>query len=137
MPRGYSFQFERPGTLRIDTGGSCTVYFRPGSAGPAEGTFEFPLKIRSRLPGDRLEIRDGRKPVEEILAEWRVPREWRDYVPVLEDRRGIVGILGSRAGARDRYRPVPAAPDASIPRLAVEIEGIGPFRSIERSAEAP
>lgn len=137
IPGGYSFQFERPGTLRIDTGGSCTVYFRPGSAGPAEGTFEFPLVVRSRLPGDRIAIRDGRKPLDELLAEWKVPREWREYVPVLEDRSGIVGILGSRAGARDRYRPGPASLDASVPRLAVEIEGIGPFRSIERSAEAP
>lgn len=137
IPRGYSFQFERPGTLRIDTGGSCTVYFRPGSSGPAEGTFEFPLTIRSRLPGDRLEIRGGRKPVDEILAEWKLPRGWRDYVPILEDRRGILGILGSPAGARDRYRPGPVFLGASVPRLAVEIEGIGPFRSIERSAEAP
>ncbi len=137
FPVGYSFLFERPGTLRIDTGASCTIYFRRGSTGPEEGTFEFPLAIRTRLPGDRLAIRGGRKPLDEVLAELKVPREWRDFLPVLEDRNGIVGILGFPAGVRDRYRVGPGVSESPVPRLAVEIEGIGPFRSIERSAVAP
>lgn len=134
---GYAFLFERPGVLRIDTGGSCTVYFRPGATGPAEGTFDFPLTIRSRFPGDCVAIRGGRKYVDDILTEWKMPRGWRAFVPVLEDRRGIVGVLGSPAGFRDRFRQGPNLISASIPRLTVELEGIGPFRSIERSAKAP
>ncbi len=123
---GYSFLFERPDTLRIDTATACTVYFRAGSAGPAKGTFEFPLAVRSRLPGDWIGIRGGRKPVDEILAEWKVPPPWRERIPVLEDPRGILGILGSAAGFRDRFRPGPDAVDPSVPRLVVEIEGIAP-----------
>lgn len=134
---GYSFLFERPGALRIDPGPSCTIYFRRDSAGPAEGSFQFPLTVRSRLPGDRIAIRGGRKPLDEILTDLKVPRTWRDFVPVLEDGRGIVGVLGSAAGVRDRFRTGSDAPDSDVPRLAVELEGIGPFRSIERSAEAP
>lgn len=137
FPAGYSFHFERPGTLRIDTDASCTIYFRRGSTGPGEGTFEFPLTIRSRLPGDRLAIPGGRKPLDEVLADLKVPREWRDFLPVLEDRNGIMGVLGFPAGVRDRYRAGPGVPDPNGLRLAVEIEGIGPFRSIERSAIAP
>ncbi len=125
---GYSFLFERPGTLRIDTGGSCTVYFREGAAGPAEGTFEFPLTIRSRLPGDQLAIRGGRKPLDEVLADLSILRERRDLVPVLVDRLGIVGVLGSAAGSRNRFRPGPDPLDPSRLRLDVEITGIGPFR---------
>jgi len=125
---GYSFLFERPGTLRIDTVGSCTVYFREGTAGPAQGTFEFPLTIRSRLPGDQLDILGGRKPLDEIFADLSIRRERRDSVPVLEDRRGIVGVLGSAAGSRDRFRPGPGSLDPSLPRLEIQITGIGPFR---------
>ena len=125
---GYSFLFERPGTLRIDSGASCTVYFREDGNGPAAGTFDFPLTVRSRRPGDRLAVQGGEKRLDEILAALSIARELRDFVPILEDGRGVVGILGSAAGSRDRYRQGPDSLDPSLPRLCVEIAGIGPFR---------
>lgn len=124
---GYSFLFDAPGTVRIDAVGSCTVYWRSNARGPLEGTFDFPLMVRSRRPGDRLALPDGFKAIDELAADQAVEPGLRDLVPVLEDRRGIVGILASSLGGRDRYRHYPADLDTSRAALNVELTGFGPF----------
>lgn len=72
--------------------------------GLAEGTFSFPLVLRSRLPGDSIHITGGMKKLDELYREWKVPPESRDAIPVVEDRMGIVAVLGSYAGLHDRFR---------------------------------
>ncbi len=55
-----------------------------------------PLKVRSRQDGDRLRplgLR-GTKKVQDILVDAKVPRAERDRVPIVEDGRGIVWVVG-------------------------------------------
>lgn len=92
--------------------------------GIIEGCFEFPVILRNRRPGDRLAQESGSKSVDELLAEWRVPLRLRDRVPVVQDRRGLVALLGSGfPGGRDRHRAasVPITPDARS--LVIELKG--------------
>jgi tRNA(Ile)-lysidine synthase len=93
----------------------------PGAKGAREGAFSFPLIVRSRRPGDALPIRGGRKPLDELFSEWRLPLPLRDLVPVLEDRTGILGVLGEAFGAKDRWRP--CAIEASDRFLRVKVKG--------------
>jgi tRNA(Ile)-lysidine synthase len=98
-------------------GGNCS--------GPLKGSFTFPLIIRSRKPGDCLPLQSGSKPLDALLGEWGLSREARDAVPVLEDRSGIVAVLGASLGGRDRYRPgssTAAAVDHGL-RLCISVKG--------------
>ena len=107
--RGYFVVIERPGPGGAEIhAGSVTVAARwsegPDAAGLDEGAFTFPLVARSRRPGDALSLRRGRKPLDELLSEWGLPAEARGSLPVIEDRDGIVAVLGSAWGGRDRFR---------------------------------
>jgi tRNA(Ile)-lysidine synthetase-like protein len=77
--------------------------------------------VRSRRPGDAVAARVGSKRVDELLSEWAVPRSARGSVPVVEDADGIVAVLASSAGGRDRYRAGPSGDCAR--RLAVIVKG--------------
>ncbi len=110
LPDGYFVIIERAGSadrsidlgaFRILTGWESGK----GSPGLRELAFSFPLIVRSRRPGDFLEITDGRKPIDALLAEWHVDPEYRGRVPILEDRLGIIGVLASGFGGKDRFRP--------------------------------
>ncbi|MEI6387792.1 MAG: tRNA lysidine(34) synthetase TilS [Spirochaetota bacterium] len=66
---------------------------------------EFPVVLRSRRAGDRIEGSSGWKMVDRLLSGWHIPREERPLVPIIEDRRGIAAVLGScfaagKTGAR-------------------------------------
>ena len=124
---GFSFLFEEPGIRRIDTGGVCRIYFSREANGPVSGTFHFPILVRSRRPGDRIDIRGGAKALDELAAELGIRRELRASVPILEDREGVFAVLGTAVGGRNRYRYCPTEPDLSSLRLCVEFKMIGPF----------
>ncbi|MBL8967808.1 MAG: tRNA lysidine(34) synthetase TilS, partial [Spirochaetaceae bacterium] len=76
----------------------------PGAEGIREDCFAFPLVVRSRRPGDTIALPRGRKPLDELLSEWRVPERARAQLPLVEDRDGIVAVLGAAYGGKDRYR---------------------------------
>jgi tRNA(Ile)-lysidine synthase len=73
----------------------------------AEG--DAPLVIRSKKAGDTIRLKDGSKSVKKIFQEWGVTDEDRNLIPVIEDRRGVRGILGGVFGYQDRfsYEPQP------------------------------
>ena len=120
---GYALAIRGPGEYRIGTQGSCTVYWRAGGAGPREGSFRWPLVIRSRRPGDRLAGALGSKGPDEIVAEQGLPVGARDAVPVLEDPDGLVAVLASAYGGLDRYRRRELDPRAER-ALAIELKGV-------------
>jgi tRNA(Ile)-lysidine synthase len=56
-----------------------------------------PLRVRSRLPGDRLKPpgAPGRRKLQDLFVDRRVPREARDRVPLVVDAAGrIVWVAG-------------------------------------------
>ncbi len=107
---GYFVQIDDPGSgILIRTAGRLRVRVEWVEAGKGRGlreaAFSFPLVIRSRRPGDRLSIPGGSKSIDALLAEWGLGIAERDQVPLVEDRDGIVAVLGGRQGARYRFRP--------------------------------
>lgn len=76
---------EEPGS------GPWTAYFDPGA-------LEQPLEVRPRRPGDRIQPlgMSGEKKLQDLFSDARVPREWRDRVPLLVATRGIAWVVGYR-----------------------------------------
>jgi tRNA(Ile)-lysidine synthase len=64
----------------------------------------FPLIVRSRRSGDRIELLglNGSKKVKDMFIDLKIPRDWRDRVPLIVDQEGrilwIPGIGRSRHG---------------------------------------
>ncbi len=58
----------------------------------------FPLEIRPRRPGDRLQVfgQQGTKKVKDILINEKIPLHLRDELPLVCDQMGILWICGVR-----------------------------------------
>ncbi len=85
------------------------------------------LLLRSPRIGDRLDVGCGKKAVKKLVSEWGVSRRARWMLPVLEDRNGILAVLGSLLGHKDRFRTgTPAgqrnALKSMVYRYDVEVE---------------
>ncbi|MGO8694516.1 MAG: tRNA lysidine(34) synthetase TilS [Rectinemataceae bacterium] len=85
--------------------------------------FRFPLVVRSRRPGDSIAMNGGEKHLDGLFSEWGLTAELRGSVPVVEDRDGIVAVLGSPFGVKDRYRELPKAEGGELTRLSVTVKG--------------
>ncbi|MFA6366027.1 MAG: tRNA lysidine(34) synthetase TilS, partial [Candidatus Hydrogenedentales bacterium] len=60
-----------------------------------EGSFVFPLIVRSRKAGDVIRAVEGEKRLDDIMNSWHLDKGVRDLIPVIEDREGIVAVLPS------------------------------------------
>ena len=68
--------------------------------------FEFPVLLRSWCTGDEIMTADGGfKKVKDILADWHVAQELRQFIPVVqalnEPEQKILCVLGSCIGCKD------------------------------------
>ena len=56
------------------------------------------LRVRGRLPGDRFQPlgMEGSKSLREFMIDARIPRGWRDGLPLVVSERGIVCVPGWR-----------------------------------------
>ena len=56
------------------------------------------LRVRGRLPGDRFQPlgMEGAKSLREFMIDARIPRGWRDGLPLVVSERGIVCVSGWR-----------------------------------------
>lgn len=85
-----------------------------------ESSLEFPLAIRNRRPGDRIEPMglNGSKKVQDMFVDAKVPKSLRDGLPLLVDASGrVLWIPGMR---RSRHAP-PAEGRATV-RVRVDGE---------------
>lgn len=63
----------------------------PGTLGlPLPLELHWPLTVRTRRPGDRVQGRAGTRKLQDVLVDARVPAESRDGLPVVTDARGNV-----------------------------------------------
>jgi len=84
---------------------------------------EFPLRIRSRERGDRMEPfgLGGSKKVQDIFVDAKIPRSRRDRVPLLADGDGR--ILWIPGVCRSRHAPVTAGTARVLRVEAAPLEG--------------
>ncbi|MEE8442226.1 MAG: tRNA lysidine(34) synthetase TilS, partial [Dehalococcoidia bacterium] len=56
------------------------------------------LSVRTRRPGDRFQPlgMEGTKKLKEFMIDARIPRAWRDGVPLVVGKRGIAWVVGWR-----------------------------------------
>ncbi len=100
--RGYFVRIDGPCCIRA---GSLSVSASWNfESGMRAGSFSFPLVVRSRRPGDTVAFGGGTKRVDELFSEWKLSPAVRDSVAVVEDKDGIVAVLASPWGGKDRYR---------------------------------
>lgn len=126
-PRGgYFVLIDRPRHVRVG-GLDVRASWEQGDAnGISADAFRFPLVVRSRRPGDSIALKLGTKRLDALFGEWALPEKDRASVPVLEDRDGIVAVLGAGLGGVDRFRASPGggAPlVGSTQRLVVIVKG--------------
>jgi len=113
-----------PGRVRLDAGFglAASLEAAPASLRDSSPWVSFldpavagtPLLVRSRRPGDRFQPLGMAAPkrLQDFFVDERVPRAWRDRVPLVESERGIAWVAGRRpaewarlpAGARRALR---------------------------------
>lgn len=119
---GYFVKIDGPcrvaaGHIRV-----CASWAIGAEPGIREDAFRFPLVVRSRRPGDSLALPGGgSRRLDDLFSEWGLAAALRGLVPIVEDRDGIAAVLGSAAGAKDRYRPIAASGKAR--RLSISVKG--------------
>jgi len=88
----------------------------PGATGPAAGegqavtllwTDETPLIVRSRRPGDWIRLPAGRRKLQDVFVDAKVPKAVRETVPVVTDSAGRVVWVPGYAVSED-FRVDPA-----------------------------
>jgi len=123
--RGYFVRIDGP--CRVRAGSMRVEAAWTSGSGIRADSFRFPIVLRSRRPGDSIKIGNGAKRVDELLSEWAVPLAKRGSVVVVEDAGGIVAVLASAQGGKDRYRAGPTGElvpqENGARRLAVIVKG--------------
>ncbi len=62
------------------------------------------LFVRQRLPGDRFRPLGMRVPkkLHEFMIDAKIPRSWRDHIPIVSSRQQIIWVVGWRTDDRSR-----------------------------------
>jgi tRNA(Ile)-lysidine synthase len=115
-PTSFAVALDVPGEASIPAAGlSVTARVRRTPAqdcGPDvaildAGALRLPLLVRSRRPGDRLRPTGapGRRKLQDLLVDRKIPRDRRDFVPVVEDADGrVVWVAGVAVADEARAR---------------------------------
>lgn len=67
-----------------------------------ENRIEFPLIVRTWRDGDSIELAGGTTLVSKLIGQWKLPVGAANDIPVLEDRTGLVAVMGKAWGGKDR-----------------------------------
>jgi tRNA(Ile)-lysidine synthase len=101
---GYFVLIDRPCRVRVGRLEVRAAWRSDGRPGICADAFRFPLVVRSRRPGDSIALKNGTKRLDALFSEWGLPESMRGAAPIVEDRDGIVAVLGAGIGGKDRYR---------------------------------
>jgi tRNA(Ile)-lysidine synthase len=101
---GYFVLIDRPCRIRVGPLEVRAAWDLGGRPGIRADAFRFPLVVRSRRPGDSIALKDGTKRLDALFSEWALPEDSRRAAAVVEDRDGIVAVLGAAFGGKDRFR---------------------------------
>ena len=93
------------------------------NVGVPEGSFDFPLIVRTRRPGDFIDLSPARRAVDGLVAGWGFEPRFRAKVAVVQDRRGILAVLGAAVPrGKDVFRRVSSGALAGR-RLFLRLKG--------------
>ncbi len=77
---------------------------------------------RSVLDGDCITTVHGTKAVSKLFNEWRIPPDMRWKIPILEDTEGVIAVLGSQYGGKNRISDrVTALPNVQNDLIMVRV----------------
>ena len=78
-----------------------------------------PVLVRTRKPGDRFQPAGmtGRKKLQDLFVDSKVPRHWRDRIPLLERAGEIAWVVGHRIA---EWARVPSQPEPGALALRIE-----------------
>ena len=135
---GYFFMMSSAGTFHV--GGlevNAVWSAAPGDSAPdqgeapargflVEGSFDFPLVVRTRMPGDRIGNKTGSVTVDDLLKSWKVALERRQAVPVVEDKCGVVAVLPGSMEVPPAERDLHRHYDGPLSgrRLFIRVKGV-------------
>ena len=99
-PGANSFINREPAAEITSQANVWTAYFDQSTLGDE-------LILRSRRPGDRFQPlgMDRHKKLQDFFTDSRVPRTWRDRIPLLASRYGIAWVVGYRIAHWARVLP--------------------------------
>ena len=82
-------------------------------------TIRGPVLVRARQPGDRFQPAGmtGRKKLQDLFVDSKVPRHWRDRIPLLECAGEIAWVVGHRIA---EWARVPSQPEPGALALRIE-----------------
>ena len=125
-PQAFAHALSVPGRVHVVETGDVVSASAAGSVAewPGDGvntvravlqaaTVDPPLVVRSRRPGDRFRPlgAPGRRKLQDVLVDRKIPREERDRVPIVVDARGrIVWVAGVAVADECRV----TAPEAGV-----------------------
>lgn len=101
---GFAVRVDGFGAYRIGKAASCRVYSSNQAPGLRLDSFEWPLWIRSRRPGDAIMTVGGLKMVDALLSERRRDAGAPGTAVVIEDRSGMVAVLPGQSEGGPVYR---------------------------------
>ena len=115
-PGANSFLLQEPSAGDISPQISWTEYLDRSNLGGE-------LILRSRRPGDRFQPlgMDRHKKLQDFFTDSRVPRNWRDRVPLLTSEYGIAWVVGYRIANWARVLPSTKG-DATAYRVTIRFE---------------
>jgi tRNA(Ile)-lysidine synthetase-like protein len=75
------------------------------------GALALPLRVRNRRPGDRLKPigAPGRRKLQDLFVDRKIPREDRDRVPIVVDATGRIVWVAGLAVAEECTAATPEA----------------------------
>lgn len=103
-----------PGALELGGGWAIQALWRPAEGLPPAAPWQIdldaasvslPLLVRTRRPGDRIDLGAGHKRLQDLFVDARVPRALRDAWPLLVSGDTLIWVPGLRAAARFRAGP--------------------------------
>jgi tRNA(Ile)-lysidine synthetase-like protein len=118
---GYFVLIDRPLRVCVGSLSVSAEWDSVGRSGIRADAFRFPLVVRSRRPGDSIALKKGRKRLDALFSDWALSEAARRAAPIVEDRDGIVAVLGEGLGGKDRYRDGPQGECAH--RLSIIVKG--------------
>jgi tRNA(Ile)-lysidine synthase len=118
---GYFVVIDRPRRVRVGSLEVRVSWDFENRVGILADAFCFPIVVRSRRPGDAIALKNGTKRLDALFSEWALSKYARRAAPIVEDRDGIVAVLGAEFGGKDRYRERPVAECER--RLSIIVKG--------------